>query len=185
MSPWKFFGWLLGHRLVWVLVFGIPAMQSFEPVYRAVDFYFYSVELHGVAKRHGIDVKSIALTGREVGPWQEERLIPWVELLVKINKHQTVTCRIDGQQGVFGRYLSEDPVVLEAELDRLLSSTQESMRLFVRVGSGQKIACSGSRDIGLSYAYVFGPFLILGVVFLMMTIRDLASYKNSSEKDYA
>lgn len=169
-KTWRFWSWLFGYRVLWILVFGLPTLDLGGAWLTDIQFFVDARPLRGHVATYGVDTEDVGLSGRYVGPWSQSNPVPWVDITFSEGDGVAMPCRIRGQADVFGDWISEDRETVERELRRHMARWQLEIA-FHR--SDQLDRCAVGKDIDWGRLLVLLPFLLLTIGFSVATVRAL------------
>lgn len=154
----RFWMWWFGNRFLWVLIpTGITAYLLYAMVYSDARFLFYAVPESGEILEFGIHSEVIGGASVNGGSWQKMLHSPWISVE---SVSLRAPCRLEGQLGVFGDWLSDDRLVISQALEDITKNGRIGYYI-----EKKSQTCRASRAIDVYAAVIFCLSLFISMIF--------------------
>jgi hypothetical protein len=117
----RFLFWWIEPKIVFFLIFGTATYLFFIPSVFEIRFYFSASQVSGKVQDYGVTAEGIGATSINGGSWTKTIYSPWINVERPANQDDIPrTCRIEGQLGVFGNWISDNELVLKRALEHVV-----------------------------------------------------------------
>lgn len=116
-----FWFWWLGNRFIWLFILGLPLYLIGIHAVFEIRYFFSASHVSGNVRSYGVNAEGIGGSG-SYGSWTKIHYRPWIEVERPSNSNNNIKiCRIEGQLGVFGDWLSDDEVQVRQALEKVVA----------------------------------------------------------------
>lgn len=176
--------WRTVHKFIFLLCLMPLALISGSSTYKLLNLYFFSSQVTGVVNKYGVAIETVGSMGPgNYSTGSDTQLIPWIEFLVTTHNNLKITCKVDGQYSIFGRYVSDDADVLKLALDKLIASNQKIMQIYLVQAAINECAVSRKFSV-VAYAFLC-LFIISALATIIVIFTLINSWTKFSKNRYA
>jgi hypothetical protein len=163
---WRFWVWLFGHRIVWLLLCLYISVPLGRDLAQDVGFAILASPVQAKVLDVGVDREVEVLAGGPRPDTVENRLVPWADVAVEPLGR---SCQIRGQRA----FWSERSAAGKAEmLERLKAMLGTRVEVLVREVDGQ-LRCQQTRWFSIELVLFWLVTASLVVGFLIATVLDV------------
>lgn len=182
----KFLFWWAEQRIVFFLIFGTATYLLFIPSIFEMRFYFSASQVSGKVQDFGVAAKGIGGSSINGGSWTKTIYSPWINVeRPPIRKDISRSCRIEGQLGVFGDWLSDHEVTVKRALEEVVKEGYieyfilQEHQMFGAESFGAMCRVKKAVD-----PYAISIFLILLLIDLALLVEAYRAFSYRKYKEY-
>lgn len=163
----RFWIWLFGYRIIWMLLFILPAISIGRGIFEDLGFAISARAWQAKVLSKGVEREQVVLVGGTRPDSVEIQLVPWLMVTLSgVDGGRSVTCDVRGQRALWGNSYLRDVTEIDRRLDALAAAP---LIVYADI-SRNKTICRMARSLnsGLALVWLTCIFVILG--FLIATV---------------
>jgi hypothetical protein len=182
----KFLFWWVEQRIVFFIIFGTATYLLFIPSIFEMRFYFSASQVSGIVQSFGVTAEGIGGSSISGGSWTKTIYRPWINVeRPPIPNDISGSCRIEGQLGVFGDWLSDHEMTVKRALEDVVREGHieyfilQEHQMFGAESFGAMCRVKKAVD-----TYAISIFLILLLIDLALLVEAYLSFSFRKYKEY-